>query len=150
AVASLWSLAQLRHRPKQACAALGILLYLAYIVAVGGDYISGRFFTAPLAVAAALPANRDALGKPVPLVSAVVVVSLAFMAPSPTVFAGKNYSAKGNLESDEKIDDERGYRHIFAGLISARKSPFLANSGWYKRGLRDRELAEARGEVVVA
>jgi arabinofuranosyltransferase len=149
AVITIASLAQLRQRPKQACAALGVLLYLGYVLAIGGDYMSGRFFTAPLAVAAGLLANRATLTRPTLVVGAVVLVILAFMAPSPTVFAGKDYSEE-ELGSDNKVDDERGYRHVFAGLISTREVPLLANSGWYKRGLRDRALAEKRGEVVVA
>lgn len=34
--------------------AIGMLLYLAYTAWIGGDFMSGRYFTAPLAVAAAL------------------------------------------------------------------------------------------------
>ena len=37
--------------------ALGVLLYLVYIFKIGGDYMSMRFFTAPLVVAFAIAAG---------------------------------------------------------------------------------------------
>jgi arabinofuranosyltransferase len=158
AVVTLACLRYARERPKQACAALGVLLYLGYVLRIGGDYMSGRFFTAPLVVAAGLLANWPELRKPVVRRSVVrrsvvpvgsaMIVTLAFVAPNPTVLSGKDYS-EHTLEGKDLVDDERGNRHIFAGLISARETPFLENSGWYKRGKKDRERAEARDEILV-
>ncbi len=148
AVVTLASFRYVRARPRQACAALGVLLYLVYVLRIGGDYMSGRFFTAPFVVAVALLANWPRLPRPVVLVGSVVIVALAFMAPNPTVLSGKDYSEQV-LEGEHEIDDERGYRHIFAGLISAREVPFLENSSWYRRGKKDRKRAESRGEILV-
>ncbi len=50
-----------RRAPDRA-AALGILLYLVYIVWVGGDFMSGRFLTAPLVVAVVLVARSTLSG----------------------------------------------------------------------------------------
>jgi len=142
-------LAQLRRRPRQACAALGVLLYLGYVLNIGGGYMSGRFFSAPLAVAAGLIASQPKPSRPVFVVAALAILGLTFKAPAPTVLAGKDYDHK-TLGSDGKIDDERGYRHIFAGLISERETEFLANSSWYLRGERDKAKAEANDKIVVA
>lgn len=148
AVVTLASLRYFRERPKHACATAGVLLYLAYVFNIGGDYMTGRFFTAPLIVATGVLASWPSIRKPVFLVGAVVIVSLTFMAPNPTVFSGKDYKEDG-LGSKNGIDDERGYRFIFAGLISAREKPFLANSSWYRRGKKDRKKAKARGKTLV-
>ena len=145
-----------RARPKHFCAALGVLLYLAYIVEIGGDYMSGRFFSAPLAVAAGLIANfewptpvRPRLRTAGLAASAAAIVFLGFVqAASPTVFAGKDYTRK-RLGSSNLVDDERGNRHGYAGLISDRRKPFLASSIWYRRGLRHREKAEGRTTPLV-
>ena len=148
AVITVVALAQVRGRPKQACAAVGVLLYLVYVLQVGGDYMSGRFFTAPLAVAAALLANQPKLPTWLAVAGSVVIVALAFKAPNPTVFNGPDYS-KHNLKTDGHVDDERGYRHILTGLISERKGPFLANSTWYRKGKRHRKKAEEKGKTLV-
>ncbi len=147
-VICLASLRQLRARPKQACAALGVLLYLAYVLRIGGDYMSGRFFSAPLIVAAGLLANHPRLRKPTIRVGAVVIVCLALMAPNPTLLCGRDYHRQ-RLRSADRIDDERGYRHLHAGLLSEREGEFLRGDPWYRRGLAAREQAEAKREPLV-
>ncbi|HKQ96741.1 MAG TPA: hypothetical protein VJV75_02585, partial [Candidatus Polarisedimenticolia bacterium] len=56
-------------------AGVGIVLYLAYIVAVGGDFMNGRFLTAPLLVAVVLLGRASIDGRlAVPLACALAVV----------------------------------------------------------------------------
>jgi len=141
------TLRHFRERPKHAVAALGALLYVGYVFKIGGDYMSGRFFSAPLIVAAGLLANRRSIPRPAVIVGSVVITVLAFMAPNPTVSSGRGYNNE-RLDSDTLIDDERGYRHEFAGLISNRKSAFLLEAPWYKQGARHREEAEEKGETL--
>ena len=151
ALVSLLGLLQLRTRPRQACAALGVLLYLAYVRKIGGDYMSGRFFTAPLVVSAALIANWKLETKPAKIaagVGGVATVVLAFLAPNPTLLAGADYTDHMLLD-DQRVDDERGYRHFNAGLISTREVEFLHNSGWYQQGLRDRRIAAKRKHMIL-
>ncbi len=148
AVVMLVALRYFRERPKHACAALGVLLYLGYVFSIGGDYMTGRFFSAPMVVAAGLLANQPTIRKPVFFVGTVAIVILAFVAPNPTVSSGEDYSDEC-LGTDHHIDDERGYRHIFAGMISARETPFLHNSSWYKRGKKDRKKARTSGKTLV-
>jgi arabinofuranosyltransferase len=145
---SVISLARLRKRPKQACAALGILLYLGYVLSIGGDYMSGRFFSAPLVVAAGLIANWGTIRRWVFVVGAAAIVGLAYQSPNPTVLSGKDY-ADHNLENEFHIDDERGYRFKHAGLISERKTEFLEYDGWYRRGVYDRKRAERAHKILV-
>lgn len=42
--------------------AVGLGLFLAYVTRIGGDFMSGRFLTAPLVVAIALIVREDAIG----------------------------------------------------------------------------------------
>ncbi len=51
-----------RHRwealyDRHVMVALGVVIYLGYLLAIGGDYMSGRFFTAPLTVTLILLAD---------------------------------------------------------------------------------------------
>ena len=43
-----------QRKPKQISLALGIVLYLGYILNIGGDFMSGRFFSAPFLLSLAL------------------------------------------------------------------------------------------------
>lgn len=141
------TLRRFRQQPKHAVAALGVLFYLGYVFKIGGDYMSGRFFSAPLVVAAGLLANRENIPKPTVLVGSVVITVLAFVAPNPTVSSGKDYTDQ-RLDTDALIDDERGYRHRFAGLISDREGAFLLEAPWYEQGLAHRKQAEDAGETI--
>ena len=142
------ALRRFSERPKHAVAAFGILLYLGYVFEIGGDYMSGRFFSAPLVVAAGLLANRGPLPKPIVIVSGVVITALAFMAPNPTILSGSDYS-KQRLHTEALIDDERGYRYEFAGLLSDRESSFLVRAPWYEKGLEHRRQSEQQHEPLV-
>src|SRR5262249_49120863 len=46
-----------RQGARQRALALGVLLYLAYVVRIGGDFMSGRFLVAPLIGAVVLLAR---------------------------------------------------------------------------------------------
>lgn len=142
------TLRRFSERPKHAVAAVGVVLYLGYVFEIGGDYMSGRFFTGPLIVAAGLLANRDRVHKPAAIVGSIVIAVLAFMAPNPTILSGRDYTQE-RLHTDTLIDDERGYRHHFAGLISDRKSPFLVRAPWYEKGVEHRTQAEEQGAPLV-
>ena len=50
------------RRGADRAAGLGIVLYLVYVVSVGGDFMSGRFLTAPLLVAVVLVARSTLSG----------------------------------------------------------------------------------------
>lgn len=65
--------------------AAGILLYLAYVLKIGGDFMSGRFFTAPLAAAVALIGGLDwgRLRLQWPLLAFAAALGLGLSAPLP-------------------------------------------------------------------
>lgn len=44
--------------PREKLLALGVCLYLGYIISIGGDFMSGRFFTAPLFLSVVLLVRR--------------------------------------------------------------------------------------------
>ncbi|MCR9246746.1 MAG: hypothetical protein NXI31_17060 [bacterium] len=62
--------------------AIGALLYLGYIVKVGGDFMGGRFFTPPLIVAVAI------LARSLPAQPARIVAMLAISVPPALGFVG--------------------------------------------------------------
>ena len=55
--------------------ALGAALYLLYIIKIGGDYMSMRFFTAPLILAVAILVQTPALQRPLLSLTAVLLLA---------------------------------------------------------------------------
>jgi arabinofuranosyltransferase len=71
--------------------ACGSLLYLAFVVGTGGDFMSGRFLTVPLLVAAIL-VSRSPLSIRHVEVAAVVFGAMALATIKATVLSGPGYS----------------------------------------------------------
>ncbi|UCC45702.1 MAG: hypothetical protein JSU65_07215 [Candidatus Zixiibacteriota bacterium] len=100
--------------------ASGIALYLIYILYIGGDFMSGRFFAAPLLMAALLISRCDfssvRTGIWVPL---GIVLLFGLIAPRSPLMAGFSYGAEGEKSiSPTGIADERGHYFQNAGLIN--------------------------------
>jgi arabinofuranosyltransferase len=91
--------------------ALGVLLYLGYIISIGGDFMSGRFFTAPLFMSVILLVRRvqdsSMLEKWI-WISLVLLLGL-LLAPI-KAFADPLESSLTTLDTESGIADERvGY-----------------------------------------
>ena len=95
----------------------GILLSLAYVVWIGGDFMAGRFLAAPLFCAAAL-LTRIPTRKPNTLAwFAVAVVSISFLGDRPTLASGRGYGVGWPDETETHgIVDERAGYYPFTGL----------------------------------
>lgn len=136
--------------------AAGVLLYLAYIVEVGGDFMSGRFFTGPLMVAAILLARSFELtagedpGAPPdpargPLGPALRRIALAALTAIPGNLAGwldGPLPAKLDALIEHGIADERRYYLTRLGIGAALRgegplaSPPAPDGGPRKVALR--------------
>jgi arabinofuranosyltransferase len=122
---------------------LGVLVSLAFVVAVGGDFMSGRFF-APAVFLAALVVARElgrAPGAAAAVAAVAVAASLASLAARP---ADPDATWRG-------IADER---RVFASTTSLFGRPGLRDGApqrhpWWQDGARARELARERGERVL-
>jgi arabinofuranosyltransferase len=100
--------------------AIGVALYLVYIIKIGGDYMSGRFFTAPLVLAVVLLCRAGWAQKPawaVPCLLALLGLS-ALNARSP-LYNGSDFGTEwASTEVDQwGIADERGYYYPSLGLL---------------------------------
>jgi arabinofuranosyltransferase len=129
--------------------AVGIALYLLYVVKVGGDFMSGRFFTAPLVMAVCMVVQIDVSPRPILWgIAQLGALFLALIAPGSPILSGENYHSirTGFGPNDHGIADERGYYYPFAGLLPTwRWHGGEPTHGWVNQG-RD---AKARGMKVV-
>jgi arabinofuranosyltransferase len=96
-------------KAERMAVAIGILLYLAYIIRIGGDFMVGRFFAVPLVAAVALLAVTE---MPVlaraGLLAAALVLGLAL--PDATLLSDENisYKADGTMRPARELFDKHG------------------------------------------
>lgn len=130
-------------------APLGILLYIAYVIWVGGDFMSGRFFTAPFVVAVVQLARS---GPPRFTVGWALATSLVWLtgltAPRPTLMSTSAYGS--DIEPAQAIartgiTDERRYYYPQSGLLTARRGVPMPNHKWLYMG----QAARAKGERLI-
>jgi arabinofuranosyltransferase len=112
----------LTRNGRQASMALGVVLYLAYILWIGGDFMSGRFFTAPLLVSVMLLLERFRdIRSAQALAAFAFVFVLGWSSATPTLL----WKAPVKTEPWEWVDahqiaDERLYYFDTAGLVNAQ------------------------------
>jgi len=130
--------------------AIGVLLQLAYVVWIGGDFMSGRFLTGPLLVAAAILARLD--WRLAPTLGAVALALLLALAlPRSPLRAPTQYGVE--VAPPEHIDargitDERAYWYHYTGLFSASRTDEGARH--VTRGYPVKRLVEPGEHVTVA
>jgi arabinofuranosyltransferase len=122
----------------------GILAYLAYLVWIGGDFMSGRFLAAPLVAAVALLVGGPWLRARRWLPTSVLVVVIAFgvLAPGSPLVRGGLLSAAvdpGSWLASRGIADEAANYYPNAGLLMALQRPDLPDHDWALAGRAARE-----------
>jgi arabinofuranosyltransferase len=98
------------------CLALGILLYIMYVLNIGGDFMAGRFLTAPFLVAVFLIC-RSKLTNRTALLLASGIAALGVWNIEHTLLSGLNYGrARYPVHG---VDDVRGFYYRDQGLLSS-------------------------------
>jgi len=110
-------------RKDEILIALGIVLYFGYIIYIGGDFMSGRFFSAPLILSVALLVRRaedsSTLEKYI-WISLILLLGL-LLAPLKS-FANPLESDLVTFDNTSRIADERvGYYRFSNILLFSRK-----------------------------
>lgn len=94
---------------------IGLTLYLVYVVRVGGDFMSGRFFVTPFIVSLFLLVRAAArLPAAVAVAATALVVAVGLQAPRVAALSGSDYNVPAGAGAG--IQDERGYYYHFTGL----------------------------------
>jgi len=126
--------------------AAGIVLYLSYVVYVGGDFMSGRFLTVSLFAAAALVVSSPPLAASraaqAVLLAGVVLVGLS--APySPVVATGDKGARTGTepgwIRGRSIVDERANYYHNTGLLRAFQQSNPLPDHDWAVEGRAARE-----------
>jgi arabinofuranosyltransferase len=110
-----------RGRGRVAAVACGVAFYLLCVVSVGGDFMTGRFFTAPLVAAIALASRAPLRPWAAWAMVAMVLCARLFLPAYSPLF----HPVASSRESDEALDDtgisdERAY---YGPIASLRQAP---------------------------
>jgi arabinofuranosyltransferase len=122
--------------------AASALLYVVYTVSVGGDFMSGRFFSMPLLVSALLlvwvTRRREvAVGIGAALVAYTIVAPLA------PVKTRANYpDGAWEWRLQNGIKDERGHYHHITNVLFYAPFRALPDHLWYREGISFRNSSE--------
>lgn len=136
---------------RQAAVCGGIVAYLAYIVYIGGDFVTGRFLTAPLLGAVVLLSRWQPLSRAVVVVASGVVLVVGLTSSEPPPLSTSAAGSEGKILMDAHgIADERAYYYPYSGLLRALQGVTVASHPWALEGLdaRRRQVPLAlRGDI---
>jgi arabinofuranosyltransferase len=130
----------LERKRKEMAVTAGVILYLLYILRIGGDYMSGRFFTAPLIVAVVLLIRSRWLNELSRFQAAllVTVALLLGLISAHPVLLPIEYERR--WRDDNGITDERQYYEAHTGLSqNLVPDPPLEKHWLADNGLRAKE-----------
>src|SRR5438132_8467166 len=109
---------------------LGMILYVAYVVRVGGDFMAGRFLTAPFLIAVILLVrNIPSSAKLLYVGIFLVVVLLGFLVPNSRWYVINPSSQFSRARTPSGIVDEHDYYASATGLINFQRHVYIPNSG---------------------
>jgi len=137
------ALAVRSREPILLAGGIGLLLHLAYVLKVGGDFMSGRFFAAPLVYAAMLLARLLGAQALLPATAVYAVLGL-LLTPHPTVLSGAGKDTFERIEYG--IADERTAYYVETGLLFKGDGEDRPNHLWVREG---RAARRARQTPVV-
>lgn len=119
--------------------ALGTALYLLYVVRIGGDFMAGRFLSAPLVAALMILVHGP---RPAPrrlAFAAAAVVALGFLAPDPVPFCGPRFGLdRDDAVAGNGVADERAFYYPTTGLLRAERGEHRIEHPWAVQGRRAR------------
>ena len=120
---SIWLSWNSRDKSKRLIG-VGVALYLLYIVYIGGDFMSGRYFTAPLLMAAALLARVESIsfktwGLSLALILAVGILPI-YTIPERSPSFGKDTKNLKVFIGPHGISDERRFYYQQMGFLPSR------------------------------
>lgn len=96
--------------------AAGVAVYLGYLVWIGGDFMAGRFLSAPFLVSVVLLSRIPVRLSPrVAAVATAIIIGLGLSAMMPSFLSGADYR-NGRVRGDG-IGDERGWYYQSTGFL---------------------------------
>jgi arabinofuranosyltransferase len=135
-----------RSGRREAFLCSGIVLYIVYVVWIGGDFMRGRMLTVPTVAAIALLADGDFAirRRPLRLALLLVIVAVGFLTPHPTLLSGSRFGTDADQRTLSRqtrgITDERAFYFREFGLLNGK--PLHLRPGHDVQALRAHQAEE--------
>lgn len=136
---------------------LGTVLYLVYLVYIGGDFMSGRFLTAPLISGIVILSRVKIKSNTLLLLLSASVIVLGFFSPRPNFLSSPSYSLGPKIINgfrfgptiiglNNGITDERFWYYENTGLLNNLFENKVEKHPWAVHG---KEINLNKNEVVI-
>jgi len=137
---------------------IGVLLYLGYVVKIGGDFMSGRFLTAPLLLSTAIVSNQLVIRRSQWIALGIVILLGVFSLRSPLLASNMvlylpDYPISDrNAIADERLqyfgNERKGQFNSFVenGFRGLELGSDFAGSKWRFSGFNKLYVADALGK----
>ena len=137
------------RRPRLLAWAAGIILYLGYVVSIGGDFMSGRFLAAPVLGAMLVVASVDKCPAwpkcPAPgrcraltVIAAILIIVVGLAGPYAPIPGTRLMGCDAAAIGPSGVSDERSCFYEGTGLLN-QKAPPYPNQGLVALGLEARQ-----------
>ncbi len=126
----------------------GLCLYLLYILKIGGDFMSGRFFTQLFLLAILLLSQEAWEEYPLYLTASFFLLFAGLISPYPTITANQQYGFnRSDIVAPHGIADERAYYYLTTGLLRQPGHPVHPFHDW---GLQGAEARQNNAKLIDA
>lgn len=117
--------------------AVGIVLHLLYLLSIGGDFMLGRFLTAPMFMALIVVSQLRGV-EPSRIAAVTVVLAAVGLATTPSTLAVNTVTtpAKSTARTHRRVTNERVYLFNEASLLSAYRTRDMPHHPWRWLGER--------------
>ena len=120
---------------------LGMLLYIAYTVRVGGDFMVGRFLTPPYLMAVILLIrNIPSSSKLLYVGIFFVVILFGFLVPNSRWYVINSDSQFIGVGDPSGLVDEHNYYASASGLLNFQRDVVMPNSPLTQAGLHEQQI----------
>jgi len=128
------SLPLLYRKWKRLPLALGIFMYVLYVVYIGGDFMSGRFLAAPLLMAVCLLTQFRLDGRKTFTTLAAAIAVLGLISPYNPLFSDSTYgygvTNYKEVADQNRVTDERGFYYQTQGLLRSKRTTERTAGQW--------------------
>jgi arabinofuranosyltransferase len=111
-----------RTRPMRALGA-GIVLYLVYVVSIGGDFMAGRFLSSPFYVAVLVIGRSAIAAREMWIAAPIALGALAFSSPQVPIGTDSRFESP-NIKLNGAVD-ERAIYFRTQSLVRAGRTTFV-------------------------
>jgi arabinofuranosyltransferase len=121
--------------------AIGILLHLLYTIDIGGDFMLGRFFVAPMYMAMLCLSRLRCPRLPVLGIVTAILVLLGLSArPNTFEINSKTTEAPDKARTRRMVTDERTLLFVGNSLVESSRMHEIPHAGWWGRAKPDKKV----------